>query len=122
MIDVVLNSELLHHAATFRPLKLYLIQLVLGWAQQKVSCGMGVGVGGVGGCLLGQYGRGQPVGAGLGAAGGKSWVVFVGNLFLDRAWPAGFGGETSQQSLRIGVGSTSHTAGSERPELSTSGL
>lgn len=106
MIDVVLNSELLHHAATFRPLKLYLIQLVLGWAQQKVSCGMGVGVGGVGGCLLGQYGRGQPVGAGLGAAGGKSWVVIVGKFSLtelSQLVGGRGGGEISQQALQAGV-------------------
>ena len=44
VIDCVLNAEILRHAGQYRPLKYFLVQLVMGWAQQKVCCGVYVDV------------------------------------------------------------------------------
>lgn len=37
VFDVVVNSDLLRQATTFRPLKYFLVQLAMGWAEQKVQ-------------------------------------------------------------------------------------
>ncbi|GAB4815474.1 hypothetical protein N2152v2_002520 [Parachlorella kessleri] len=35
VIDCILNAEILRHAGQYRPLKYFIVQLVMGWAQQK---------------------------------------------------------------------------------------
>ncbi len=43
VIDCILNAEILRHAGLYRPLKYFLVQLVMGWAQQKVRGGVQAG-------------------------------------------------------------------------------